>query len=129
MNKPSKSPVVFFELPANDMNRAKSFYEKVLGWDIMPTYDNYFFAITSESDQLKIPKQEGRINGGIQKKDDTIGSLRLMISIEDLDMAIENVLKEGGQIKIPPKKIPGYYYAIIIDTEGNEINLAERLKE
>ena len=127
MNKSSKSPVVFFELPANDMKRAKGFYEKVLGWDIMPTYDNYFFAITSESNQQKIPQQNGRINGGIQKKDDTIGSLRLMIGVEDLDIAIENVLKEGGQIKITPKKIPGYYYAIIIDTEGNEVNLAQRI--
>ena len=128
MDESKMSPVVFFEMPANDMNRAKSFYEKVLGWNILPTYEIYFFALTTPSDENKIPKGIGQINGGIQKKDETIGSLRLMISVMDLDNTLKKALDEGGKILIPPKKIPGYYYSVIIDTEGNEINLAERLK-
>jgi len=122
------SPVVFFEMPANDMNRAKEFYKKVLGWYISPDYENYYFALTTLSDENKIPKVVGQINGGIQKKDDTIGKLRLMIHVTDLDETLKRALDEGGKILIPPKKIPGYYYAVIMDTEGNEINLAERLK-
>jgi predicted enzyme related to lactoylglutathione lyase len=128
MDSSTDSPVVFFEMPAKDMGRAKNFYETVLGWDIDPAYDNYFFAITTDSDQNKIPNKSGQINGGIQKKDDTIGAVRLMIKVNDLDKTIEKVIKGGGQIKIPPKKIPGFYYSVIIDTEGNEVNLAEKLK-
>jgi len=122
------SPVVFFEMPANDMKRAKEFYEKVLGWHILPDYENYYFALTATSDEHKIPKGVGQINGGIQRKDETIGKLRLMINVKDLDNTLKKALEEGGKILIPPKKIPGYYYSVIIDTEGNEINLAERLK-
>ena len=122
------SPVVFFEMPAIDMNRAKEFYEKVLGWHISPDYENYYFALTTLSDENKVPKSNGQINGGIQKKDDTIGKLRLMIHVADLDDTLKKALDEGGKILLPPKKIPGYFYAVIVDTEGNEINLAERLK-
>jgi len=128
MDESKMSPVVFFEMPANDMNRAKEFYKKVLGWYISPDYENYYFALTTLSDENKIPKVVGQINGGIQKKDDTIGKLRLMIHVTDLDETLKRALDEGGKILIPPKKIPGYYYAVIMDTEGNEINLAERLK-
>ena len=128
MDESKMSPVVFFEMPANDMNRAKEFYKKVLGWYISPDYENYYFALTTLSDENKIPKVVGQINGGIQKKDDTIDKLRLMIHVTDLDETLKRALDEGGKILIPPKKIPGYYYAVIMDTEGNEINLAERLK-
>ena len=128
MDESKMSPAVFFEMPANDMNRAKEFYEKVLGWYISPDYENYYFALTTLSDENKIPKVVGQINGGIQKKDDTIDKLRLMIHVTDLDETLKRALDEGGKILIPPKKIPGYYYAVIMDTEGNEINLAERLK-
>jgi len=129
MDESKMSPVVFFEMPANDMNRAKEFYKKVLGWYISPDYENYYFALTTLSDENKIPKVVGQINGGIQKKDETIGKLRLMIHVTDLDETLKRCLDEGGRILIPPKKIPGYYYAVILDTEDNEINLAERLNE
>jgi len=128
MDESKMSPVVLFEMPANDMKRAKEFYEKVLGWHILPDYENYYFALTATSDEHKIPKGVGQINGGIQRKDETIGKLRLMINVKDLDNTLKKALEEGGKILIPPKKIPGYYYSVIIDTEGNEINLAERLK-
>jgi uncharacterized protein len=128
MDESKMSPVVFFEMPANDMKRAKEFYEKVLGWNILPDYENYYFALTASSDEHKIPKGVGYINGGIQEKDETINKLRLMINVIDLDNTLKKALEEGGKILLPPKKIPGYYYSVIVDTEGNEINLAERLK-
>lgn len=127
MNESTNSPVIFFEMPVDDINRAKSFYEKTLGWNILPTYENYYFALTADSDENKVPKQIGNINGAFQKKDEHIGALRLMIKVEDLDKTIENVLKAGGKIKIPPRKIPGFYYAVIFDSEGNEVNLAQKL--
>jgi uncharacterized protein len=120
-------PVVFFEMPANDMKRAKDFYEKVLGWSISPAYENYYFALTTDSDEKRNSKKAGQINGGIQKKDNTIGSTRLMIAVKSLDDTIKKAVEAGGRILIPPKKIPGYYYSVIMDTEGNEINLAEKL--
>jgi len=43
-------PVVNFELPAGDMKRAKKFYEKVFGWNMIAAYDTFYFALTTPSD-------------------------------------------------------------------------------
>ena len=120
-------PAFFFEMPALDMQRAKGFYERAFGWSILTSYENFYFALTTESDATRNPRTLGAINGAIQQKDETIGSLRLMIGVEDLEVAIKKVLAEGGRIKLPPKKIPGYYYAVAFDTEGNEVNVVQRL--
>jgi Predicted enzyme related to lactoylglutathione lyase len=68
------------------------------------------------------------INGAIQQKDNTITSLRLVIHVQNLDDALEKALAEGGRIFISKKQIPGMFYSVIIDTEGNEINMVEKIK-
>jgi predicted enzyme related to lactoylglutathione lyase len=120
-------PAFFFEMPALDMQRAKGFYERAFGWRILTSYENFYFALTTESDAARNPQTLGPINGAIQRKDETMGALRLLIGVEDLDVAIKKALDEGGRIKLPPKKIPGYYYAVVFDTEGNEVNVVQRL--
>ena len=32
--KETKNPIVHFKIPADDMKREKSFYEKTFGWEI-----------------------------------------------------------------------------------------------
>ncbi len=123
----SMDPAFFFEMPALDMHRAKEFYERTFGWKIDPTYQNFYFALTTESDSARNPQGPGAINGAIQLRDESIGALRLMVAVRDLDAAVERVLAEGGRIKLPPKRIPGYYYAVVFDTEGNEVNVVQRL--
>jgi predicted enzyme related to lactoylglutathione lyase len=79
---------------------------------------------------FELPKKSlnpGEINGAIQFKDETITSTRIVINVSNLDEALEKVQTEGGKIFIPKKKIPGNYYSVIYDTEGNEIMLIERI--
>jgi uncharacterized protein len=120
-------PVFHFELPAKDMGRAKTFYERVFGWEIAPLYDSYYLAKTTSTDDKNISQTSGEINGAIQKKDDSIGSLRIVIKVPDLDEALRKVLGEGGKIFIPKKKLPSMFYSVIFDSEGNEINLVEEI--
>jgi uncharacterized protein len=119
-------PVILFELPATDMQRAKAFYEKVFGWNINSSYDRYFYAHTTETDEKIYSQSPGVINGAIQKKDDIITSTRIVINVSNLDNALDKVLAEGGRIFVPKTKIPGGYYSVIYDTEANEINLVEK---
>lgn len=119
-------PVVNFELPADDLKRAQVFYENVFGWKVIPAYDTYFFAHTTTTDDKHRSQKPGEINGAIQKKDETINSVRIVINVSNLDDALKKVLEEGGKILIPKKKIPGMVYSIISDTEGNEVNLIEK---
>ncbi len=120
-------PVFRFELPANDMKRAKSFYEKVFGWVIDSGYDRYYWAQTTTSDDKRKSQNLGEINGAIQFKDETITSIRIAINVSNLDETLKKILAEGGRIFIPKKKIPGSYYSVIYDTEGNEILLVEKI--
>ena len=124
-----QNPVFYFELPANDMGRAKSFYENVFGWNVQCSYENYYKADTAGIiDGGGLSQISGTINGGIQKKDETIGCVRIVINVQNLDEALQKAIAEGGKIFIPKKKIPGMLYSVILDTEGNEINLVEAIK-
>jgi hypothetical protein len=63
-------PVIHFEVPAQDMERARRFYSRALGWNILPAYESYYFAVTTDIGEDRVPLQPGRINGGLQRKDD-----------------------------------------------------------
>jgi predicted enzyme related to lactoylglutathione lyase len=120
-------PVVNFELPADDTKRAKKFYEEVFGWNVIAAYDTFHFALTTTSDANKISKKPGEINGAIQKRDETIDTSRIIIKVPNLDEATTRVLEEGGNILVPKRKNPAMYWSVILDTEGNQINLIERI--
>ncbi len=120
------NPVVHFELPAQDLERARRFYSRALGWNVLPAYESYYFAVTTETGHDRVPVQPGRINGGLQRKGDAIGTTRVVVQVENLDEALARVRSEGGTILRPKVRNPGFWYAIVRDTEGNELNLLER---
>lgn len=117
--------VQHFELPADDMGRAKEFYSKVFGWKIvdfpMPDME-YAGAYTTEVDDKHMPKEVAAINGGIVKRG---GALPLTgptvaIVVADLDAKLLEVKGAGGSIVMDKKEIGEMgYYAYIKDTEGN----------
>lgn len=123
-------PAIFFELPANDMNRAKRFYEEVFGWEIDSSYARYFWAHTAHartaSHRSQVP---GQINGALQQKDDAIRMTRIVVEVASIDVVTEKIAASGGSIMLPKRSIPGtaMAYAIVRDTEGNEINIIENL--
>lgn len=117
-------PVVYFEMPAKDMERAKAFYEDVFGWKIGRTYEPYYQFVTAENPKSgALSDVPGVINGAIQKKDEVIGSVRVVVKVGDLDKTLEKALSKGARIFIPKTKLPSMYYSVIYDTEGNEVNI------
>ena len=63
--------VYTFDLPVDDMERAKKFYEEVFGWKIAPvpgSGGNYHSAITVPSNEKGEPKVPGGINGGFYQR-------------------------------------------------------------
>jgi predicted enzyme related to lactoylglutathione lyase len=64
------SPVVHFEMPAKDRKRVADFYSKVFGWkmnQLGPEMGNYLIAETTETDENRMVKTPGTINGGFWK--------------------------------------------------------------
>lgn len=110
------------ELPADDAGRARRFYEGLLGWDFseMPEFPDYFLfsfgAIESAGGAIGIRDQSAP------------HQLRLYIEVDSIDALLPKVPSLGGKVVEPKAEIPGQgWYAVIDDTEGNQLGLYENL--
>ncbi|MBF5059699.1 VOC family protein [Candidatus Neptunochlamydia vexilliferae] len=116
--------VVHFEIPADDTERAKKFYD-IFGWDIEGKED-YIALRTTPIDKNFMPKNPGAINGGMIKRTDDVKAPVIAIHVESVDTYIEKVVAAGGQLIMPKIEIPNMgYYAYVSDTEGNVLGLWE----
>jgi predicted enzyme related to lactoylglutathione lyase len=106
------------ELPADDIGRARRFYEAVLGWKTegMPGMDDYFLFRAGE----------GR-GGAIGSRGQTAPkAARLYVQVDSIDAALVAVGEHGGRVVEPKTAIPGMgSFAVMADTEGNELGLFE----
>ncbi len=125
--------VVHFEIPAEDVERAKKFYEGLFGWDIQKAGEMpYWIVKTVETDDNQMPKEAGAINGGMLKCDgeNDPGSKfpTIVIDVKNTEEYCKKVESAGGKIIMEPKKVSDMgIYARIQDTEGNIIGLWQRL--
>ncbi|MEQ8523912.1 VOC family protein [Gracilimonas sp.] len=115
---------LYFEIQADDLNRASNFYAEVFGWKFKenPHVPVEYFSI-----------ETGGTRGGLLKRPaDTpppeCGTNAYVCSMEvdDFDAKAKKILQLGGQIAMPKFAIPktcwqGYF----IDTEGNTFGLFE----
>ncbi len=127
------NPVVHFELPAEDKDRAAEFYEKTFGWEIQrlgEEYGGYMVAMTTESD-ANGPKEKGIINGGIYKKSKPEQVPHVVIAVDDIHEHIKKVEEAGGKVVGGSSgqqidDIPGVgLFAAILDTEGNSVGMLQ----
>jgi uncharacterized protein len=126
------NPVVHFEMPFSDRERIAEFYAKVFGWQTQmlgADMGNYVLATTTESGTCG-PKNPGAINGGFyEKKPDWPEQYpSIVIAVDDITLAMQNVSAAGGQVLGEPMLIPrvGQYVAFI-DTEGNRASMLQPL--
>lgn len=123
--------VVHFEVPADDLNRAKTFYQNVFGWDIttmpMPGAGDYTGATTTPVDETMTPTEPGAINGALVPRDGvTAAAPVITIDVEDIDQALEQISAAGGSTVAPRTAIPGMgAFAYFKDSEGNVTGLWE----
>lgn len=132
MNK--MNPVVHFEMPSDDSKRMSEFYTSVFGWqtnNLGPEMGNYVLATTTESDENRMPKRPGAINGGFYAKDANKPTQypSVVIAVEDISDFIKKVNSAGGKVLGEPMEIPGVgQYVSFIDTEGNRVSMLQPLK-
>ncbi|OGI28501.1 MAG: glyoxalase [Candidatus Moranbacteria bacterium RIFOXYA12_FULL_44_15] len=126
--------VVHFEIPADDVERAKKFYGSIFGWKLedfpMEGGEVYTMATTVEVDEKHMPKASGAINGGIMKRGKEVSSPVIAINVDSIDESVKKVEEAGGKTVMPkmPVKDMGYY-AYVTDSEGNVIGLWENMKK
>ena len=124
------SPVVHFEMPAQDRMRMVAFYEKTFGWKTQmlgPEMGDYVLVTTAESD-VKPGAPAGAINGGFfpNKPDWPAQHPSIVIGVDDIDSAMLRVGQEGGKVLGEPMQIPGVgRYVSFFDTEGNRVSMLQ----
>jgi uncharacterized protein len=125
------SKVVHFEIPADDLDRAKSFYGTVFGWELQTAPMNggeYTSVRTTDVDeQTQLPTEPGAINGGMFVRDEsTVTTPVITIDVDGIDDALKQIEAEGGSTVTPRTAIPGMgAFAYFKDPEGNVLGLWE----
>lgn len=135
LTRMNMSPVVHFEMPYEDRERMADFYTKVFGWktQMMGSEMGEYVAVqTGEVDEKsQMPKQPGMINGGFFKKGEQVRPPSVVISVQDIRQAMQELQNAGGKIlegKVPgePTEIPGIgWYVAFEDTEGNRVGMLQ----
>lgn len=131
MNK--MNPVVHFELPAGDRDRMAEFYTKVFGWHahkLGPEMGYYVTVDTTETDDNRMIKNPGAINGGLYPRNEEMGAVypSLVIAVDDITYHSRRITEAGGKLIGEPVEIPGIgTYVSFEDTEGNRLSILKPL--
>ncbi len=123
--------VIHFEIPYDNIDRVKTFYENVFGWKIneIPMM-HYHIVTTVQTDEKQMPKEFGAINGGMYER--SMGGSQtpvIVIGVSSVDAHIEKVKAAGGAIVFDKRKVGDMgFYAQIQDPEGNIIGIWETVR-
>ena len=122
--------VVHFEIPADDVDRAKEFYGSVFGWQLQTMSmgeSDYTIAMTTPVDeQTQQPTEAGGINGGMMQRTQHTPAPVITIDVEEIDQSLKEIESRGGSTVTPRTAIPGMgAFAYFKDPEGNVMGLWE----
>lgn len=117
--------VVHFEIPADDLERAREFYRSAFGWtmQVMPDME-YTGLMTTPSDEQGMPKDPGAINGGMFQREAQLRTPIVTISVDDIDAVLETISSLGGSTVSPKQSVMDMgFAAYFTDSEGNLMGL------
>jgi len=117
-----KNLIAFFEIPAENFERAVKFYESVLGVQL--------YAMDCKTEKMAFfPEESGQCPGAISWSKDFCPSkdgVLIHFQVENMETAMTAIEKNGGKITRPKTKIEAEgrgYFALFIDSEGNRVGL------
>lgn len=113
--------IVWFEIPADNVDRAKAFYSKLFGWKInpIPTMPDYQHIDTGGPDASP--------DGGLMTRRHPGQAITSYVSVASVAKSAATVEKLGGKVCVPKSAVPQMgYFAICQDPEGNTFALWER---
>ena len=126
------NPVVHFEMPYDDRQRMAAFYQSAFGWQTQllgAEMGNYVVAHTTETVDGMV-STPGTINGGFyeRKADWPAQHPSVVIAVDDLRTAMQQVAAAGGEVLGEPMESPGIgHYVSFMDTEGNRVSMLQPL--
>jgi predicted enzyme related to lactoylglutathione lyase len=131
--------VSHFEIPADDKNESREFYEAIFGWAIKDVpmkmgegEGEYTTATTTETDtETMMPKEPGGINGAlVERSKGTVKAPVITITVSSIDDHLAKVDERKGKVIEGKQEVEGMgYFAYVEDPAGNVIGLLEDMKK
>ena len=118
--------VVHFEIPFDDGDRARRFYQEVFGWQVMAMPDMGYTLVMSGPSGDQGPSEPGFINGGMAQRQEQFPAPNIVIDVENLEDALKAVNEAGGSTIAERQAVGDMgFTAYFKDSEGNFIGLWE----
>ncbi len=121
--------VIHFEIPVDDLERAKNFYKTVFGWGLTSVPEmEYTLIQTVEVDEAtQMPKEAGAINGGMMQRTELWKNPIITVHVEDIDAAMKQILGLGGKSFVyhSPRNSCGWSKVMedLIDVTGHQLTI------
>ena len=118
-----KNALSWFEIPADDFERAKEFYEAIFDYEMPETnLPDLRMGI------LPHDQEAGGVGGAIVKggsKPSSAGTIVYLNGGNDLSVVLDRVEQAGGKVMVPKSPIGADmgFFAAFQDTEGNLVGL------
>ena len=112
--------IVWFEIPADDPERAKKFYSTLFGWKIekFPGVADYWHIDTGGPDASP--------DGGLMKRKHPQQPITNYVLVESVEDSAAKVEKLGGKVCMGKTAVPQMgYFMICLDPENNMFALWE----
>ncbi len=109
-----KHTIVHFEIPADDVGRARAFYSELFGWEFsaMSGFEDYWTFETGD------PEQDA--GGGLMARQAPDQGIVQYFQVESVADYVTKVEELGGKVIYPKSPVPGMgWFAQFLDPEGN----------
>jgi predicted enzyme related to lactoylglutathione lyase len=122
--------IIHFEIPAENIENLKTFYEKLFGWKIVHSPVDgmdYWIIHTVPTDEKGMLQRPG-VNGGMFPKQPLQKDLKQVnyITVENIDEYTTKVTELGGKVLMPKQHVPTVgYITLALDLEGNQFGLLQ----
>jgi predicted enzyme related to lactoylglutathione lyase len=111
--------ITHIEFPADDTDRARRFYSELFGWSFREAegFGGYFLFNVGTAE----------IGGAVGVRGTATGErLRVYAEVDSIDEILRRTPELGGAIVDPKQEVSGQgWFAVISDSEGNEVGLYE----
>lgn len=115
------SAIVHFDVPAEDVERAKKFYAALFDWKFQSFPEMQYNLITTTN----LDGTPG-VGGGLGKRMDPSQRMTNYFGVPSIDTAMKQVSELGGKLISGKMAVPGMgFLANCMDTEGNAFGLWE----
>jgi uncharacterized protein len=119
--------VVHFEIPFDDGDRARSFYEEIFGWQLMEMPEMQYTMVTTGPSGDRGPTEPGYINGGmLARSDGAAPAPVVVIGVDSIDAVLGRIGELGGTTVTGRTPVGDMgFAAYFTDSEGNVVGLWE----